>query len=147
MPLTRRAKQPANGPERPTDGQHRQVSVKLNPRQPTHTKGGEPVPMFQRSELSFDCRTAPVQVAPPFRLTRDERVQPRRLAPDRLRLTLTGRAAPLRGLPLEVGTRERPAAVLALGGKMLATLDGGSLAEGEDRHRAVVGAGVIRPLS
>jgi hypothetical protein len=99
--------------------------------------------MLQAPELSFDRGTAPIQVTPPVRLARDERVQARRLPPDGLRQTLTSRTAPLRGLSLEVSTRERPSTMLALRGNVVATLDGRRLAEREDRHRVMLGAGVL----
>jgi len=54
------------------------------------------------------------------------------LAPDGLRLTFSCRAAPLRGLAFEVGSRERPSAVFAGGRVMLATLDTRRLAERND---------------
>jgi hypothetical protein len=69
--------------------------------------------MLQLAELSFDRRTAAVEIAPPLRLTGDQRIAPISLEPDRLRLTLTRGAAPLRRLAAEVGSGERPAPVLA----------------------------------
>jgi hypothetical protein len=58
-------------------GQHRQIRVKLYASKTAHPERSQPEPVFQRSELSLDCRTAPVQVAPPLCFARDERVQTR----------------------------------------------------------------------
>lgn len=74
-----------NGP-RPTERlreprEHRQVGVKRDPFQATDAERRELVLVLQPAELALDSATASVEVAPPLRLTRDERVQPVGLDP------------------------------------------------------------------
>jgi hypothetical protein len=103
--------------------------------------------MFEGSELSFHRRTTPVQIAPPLRLARDERLHAGSLDPPGLRSALPGRAAPIGRAALEVGTGKRPSAVLAGRGKMIAAPDERGLAKWEDRYRTALGAGVVhRPV-
>lgn len=67
-------------------------------------------------------------------------------------MTLASRTAPLRRLPLEVGPGERPGAVLASRGEMVAALHEGGLLERDDRSDAarltslVDEPGVISPV-
>ena len=77
------------------------------------TKGRKPVLVLQAAELALDGGAARVEVAEAARLARDQRVAPLGLDPAGGGLALTGGAAPLGGVALEVGTGERPAALLA----------------------------------
>src|SRR4051794_11450101 len=108
----------------------------------TNAKRREPVLVLQPPEVALDSATAPVEVAPPLRLARDQRVTPVGLKPYALGLTLAGRAAPLGSSALEVGPGERPAAVLARryvvmrAGLLLANLS-------DDRTAAAILAAVV----
>jgi hypothetical protein len=86
--------------------------VKLNPRQPTNAQRGQAVLMLEPSELPLHSSAATVEITPPLRLTRDQRIAPIGFEPDGLGLALPGRAAPLRCLAAEVGPGKRPTSVL-----------------------------------
>ena len=96
-------------------GEHDEVGVERDPLQAAHAERSEAVVVLQAPELALDGGAATVEIAPPLRLARNERVLA--VGPDllRLRLTLAGGAAPLGCLALEVGPRERPGAVVAGG--------------------------------
>ena len=66
--------------------QHREVGVKLDTSQSANAERSQPVLMLQSTELALDSAASPIEVAPPLALARDQRVQARRLAPDRARL-------------------------------------------------------------
>jgi hypothetical protein len=53
--------------------------MERNTIQPPDTNGSQAVLLLQLSKLTLDGCTAPVQVAPPIRLARDERVKAGRL--------------------------------------------------------------------
>lgn len=55
--------------------EHGEVGVKRDPLKTANVERGESEPMLQRPELSFDCGAAPVQIMPPLRITRDERLR------------------------------------------------------------------------
>src|SRR5206468_1087387 len=93
-------------------GEDAEVGVQLHAVKPSHTERGQAAFVLQASEGTLDRGTASVKVTPPLRLTRDQRVQARRLAPQGLGLALTGRTAPLRLLPVEVSPGERPRSML-----------------------------------
>jgi hypothetical protein len=108
--------------------------VKGDLRKPANAKRGQSELMFQAAELSFHGGAAVVEVAEPLGVAGDEWVTAVGLHPRGLGLTLAGRAAPLGRVALEVGTSERPTSVLTSGSAVLATFDGGRLAEGHDRQ-------------
>src|SRR5215208_6288185 len=73
-----------------------------------------------------------VEPSPPRCLSRDQRVEPVGLDPSAGGLALAGRAAPLGGLALVVGTGEAPVAVFAGRRLVVATLDCPGLAQLHD---------------
>jgi hypothetical protein len=103
-------------------GEHREVSVKLNATEVTGAQRLQTIVVLQAAETPLDCAPASVEVAEPLALARDEWLQSRRLAPHACGLALASRAAPLRRVPFEVGSGERPLAVLADGWPVRATL-------------------------
>jgi hypothetical protein len=70
--------------------------------------------MLEPAELALDGRALAVQVLEPLALARDERVQPVKLHPHRLRGARAGGAAPLGRLAPVVGTRKRRLTVRAV---------------------------------
>src|SRR5205085_11191840 len=99
--------------------------------------------VLQAAERALHGSASSVEVAPALRLARNQRVEARRLAPNRSGSALTRRAAPLRLAALHVGTRERPGAVLA-GRRLVLALDHGrGLAERDDGQDARALAGFI----
>ena len=92
--------------------EHHEVGVKPDALDAPNAERSEAVVVLQAAELALDGGAASVELAPPERLARDQRVQAVSLDPPARGLALASRAAPLRGLPLEVGTREGPDAVL-----------------------------------
>lgn len=93
--------------------------MKLDTSQPTNAERGQSEPMLEYAELSFHGRAAPVEIAPPLGVARDERLHAGGLDPSGLRSALPAGAAPLGRAALEVGTRERPGAVLAVGARLI----------------------------
>ena len=91
--------------------------------------GSQAVVVLEPAELPLNGGPLPVERLPPLAAVRDQRVQPGSLDPLGRGLALAGRAPPLGGLPLGVGPGERPLAVLARRGLVLAGLDGGGLLE------------------
>lgn len=63
-------------------GEHGEVGVERDLREPTDAKQGEGVLVLQAAKLALNGGASSVEVAPPFRLTRDERVEPVGLDPD-----------------------------------------------------------------
>ncbi len=110
---------------------------------PSHAKWAKPVLVLQATEGAFDRSASPVEVAPPLRLARDERMEAGSLDPPARRRALTRRAAPLCPPALEVGSGERPRPVLAGRSAMLVALHRRCLAEGNDRQHARSLAGVV----
>ena len=108
--------------------------MERDPLQATHAQWGEAVVVLQTSERALDGGTAPVQLAPALRLARDERVQPRSLDPPARGLALARWTPPLGKSTLVVSTRERPAAVLALGRVVVPPLDARPLLKRDDRQ-------------
>ena len=62
--------------------EHDEVGVERDLRQPANAKRGEAVVVLQAAELTLDGRAAPVEVAEPAGLARDERVKTGSLAPE-----------------------------------------------------------------
>ena len=89
-------------------GEHHEVSVELDSFKPSNAERREPIFLFEPAELALASGASPVEVAPPLRLARDQRVQPVGLDPDGRGLAASGQAAPLRRVPLEVRSCERP---------------------------------------
>src|SRR6266540_5166330 len=89
--------------------------------------------VLEPAVLPLDGATLAVELLPPVGPARDQGVQPGGTDPPAGGLALAGRAAPLGGLPLGVGPGERPGAVVAGGRAVLAGLDGGGLAQRDDR--------------
>src|SRR6266487_1503587 len=69
--------------------------------------------VLEPAELPLDRAALVVERLPAVGGPGDQGVQPVSLDPHRCRGTLAGRAAPLGRAPLDIGTRERPFAVLA----------------------------------
>ena len=105
-------------------GEDAEVGVKRHVLDAAHTKRRESGLVLKPTKRTLYAAALPIQVAPPLRLTRDQRVQPGHLDPDARGLALTGRAAPLRRVALRVETRERPRSVVALGRAIVAALHG-----------------------
>jgi hypothetical protein len=124
----------AGYPTRPGDqqrggelGEDGQVYVQLHPDQSPHPQREHRPLVLQVPELPLD-RTALVVVAlPPVGAARDQGVQPVGLESYGGGLALPDRAAPLGRAALGVRARERPLAVLARRGLVLACLDGQGL--------------------
>ena len=72
--------------------EHGEVGVKRDPLKTPGAQRGEAVFVLQPAELALDSRATPVEVTPPLRLARDERVQAARLDPDRGGLAFPGGA-------------------------------------------------------
>ena len=85
--------------------------MKRDLRKPTDSERAESPRVLQPAEFSFHGGAARVEVTEAARLARDQRETALGLDPNRLRVALASRAAPLGGVALEVGTGERPAAV------------------------------------
>src|SRR5437763_11693403 len=124
-------------------GEDAEVGVKLNLREPTDAERLQAPLVLEPAELPLHRSASSVEVAPPLRLARDQRVQAVGLDPAGSGLALAGSAAPL-GLPaLKVRACERPVVMLAGGRAMLAALYGGGLAERDDRRAAALGASLV----
>lgn len=96
-------------------GEHDEVGVQDDALQATYTQRGEAVVVLQPAELALNSGAAPVEVAPPLRLARNERIAAAGLHPHGGGLALAGWAAPLRRLAVVVSSAEVPDAVLADG--------------------------------
>ena len=117
--------------------------MKRDPLKTANPDRSQPVLMLQPSELPLHRSAAPIQVTPPLRLTRDERVKPGSLDPPRLRSALPGRAAPLGRAALGVRSGERPRTVLAGRREMIAALHERRLAKWDNRSSADPAAGFV----
>ena len=122
---------------------HAEVSVKSDACKTTDAKRLQAALVLEPTEGALDCAASTVEVAPPLRLARDEGMQAACRDPLGERSALASRAAPLRALVLEVGTRELPNAVLAGRRKMVAALDALSLLERDDWANAASLASVM----
>jgi hypothetical protein len=120
--------------------------VKLDALDAADAERAESPLVLQAAELALDGGASAVQVAEPLGVARDQRMQPGRLDPDGCRFALAGRAAPLRELPLRVGSGECPLAVLAGRRLVLAALDGGGRLQRNDGQASGVVAGVVDGL-
>ncbi len=75
--------------------EHGQIGMQLNASESAYAERPEAVVVLQAAEGSLNGTASSVEVAPPFALARDQRVEPGRFAPNRARLTLASRAAPV----------------------------------------------------
>ncbi len=94
-------------------GEDRQIGVEPNPIQTPDAERQQCPFVLESSELSLHRAAAPVELARALRLSRNQRMQPVRFDPHGRGLALPGRAAPLRGLTLEVCASEGPRSVVA----------------------------------
>lgn len=109
--------------------QHRQISMKLDAGKPANAERSKPAPVFEGSKLSLHGRATGTGRATASSHAGSGDAGATTSA--RSTSAATHRSEAPLGLPLVVGTRERPAAVLALASKMLAALDSGRLAQGK----------------
>src|SRR6266545_4911541 len=108
-----------------------------DPLDPPDPQRQQPPLVLESAVLPLDRAAQPVELLPTQRLAGDQGVQPAGRDPLAGRGAFAGWAAPLGRLPLGVRPGERPGAVLASGRQVLAGLDGGGLAQGDDRVAAV----------
>src|ERR1022692_1839182 len=116
----------------------RQVGVQPNAIKPSDAEGEQRPLMLEPSKLTLNGATRVVERLRPLGVTRDQRVQPISLDPDRRGSARASRAAPFGRLALEVGPGKRPSTVLAAGRFVVATHDGGSLAKRCDGADAAI---------
>ncbi len=86
-------------------GEDRQIGVQPHALDSTHAEGQQRPFVLESSELALAGPSAAVERLGPGGVARDQRVQAIGLDPCGLRLALTGRAAPLGGLPFVVGPK------------------------------------------
>ncbi len=123
-------------------------SASSRTRSTPRTRSGRKRPLvLEPPELALHGGATSVELAPPGRLARHERMQAVGLDPAQGGLTLARGAAPLARAALRIGPREDPLAVLARRRLVVAELDAGRLAKRDDWAAVARPAVGIRWLS